>query len=123
MNITLRPGKGEDAQVCGIICYKAFKAIADQHNFPPDFPIPDIPIGLMSFLLSDNNIYSVVAERDGRIIGSNFLWENGIIAGVGPITVDPDLQNASVGRLLMENVMQRSEERRFAGIRLVQQPT
>jgi hypothetical protein len=74
----------------------------------------------MSFLLSHHNVYSVVAERDGVIIGSNFLSETDIISGVGPITVDPDLQNASVGRLLMEDVMQRSEERGFAGIRLVQ---
>ncbi|MEJ7681307.1 MAG: GNAT family N-acetyltransferase [Segetibacter sp.] len=70
--------------------------------------------------MSENNIYSVVAETDGRIIGSNFLWENGIIAGVGPITIDPDLQNASVGKQLMENVIQRAKEHQFAGVRLVQ---
>lgn len=120
MNVTFRAGKVEDAKTCGIICYKAFKAIADQHNFPPDFPVPEITIGLMSFLLSGNNIYSVIAETDGRIIGSNFLSENGVIAGVGPITIDPDLQNATIGKQLMENVMQRAEERRFAGVRLVQ---
>ncbi len=37
MNVTFRAGKGEDTEACGIICYQAFKAIADQHNFPPDF--------------------------------------------------------------------------------------
>ncbi len=120
MNVTFRAGKGDDAEACGIICYKAFKAIADQHNFPPDFPVPEITIGLMSFLLSGNNIYSVIAETDGRIIGSNFLSENGVIAGVGPITIDPDLQNATIGKQLMENVIQRAAERRFAGVRLVQ---
>ncbi len=120
MKVTLRPGKREDAQVCGIICYNAFKAIADQHNFPPDFPVPEITIGIMSFLLSDNNVYSVVAENDRGIVGSNFLTEHGLIAGVGPITIDPELQNATVGKQLMENVMQRAEERQFAGVRLVQ---
>jgi hypothetical protein len=72
-----------------VVCFNAFKAIADQHNFPPDFPVPEITIGIMSFLLSDSNTYSVVAEIDGRIIGSNFLSEKGVIAGVGPITIDP----------------------------------
>jgi predicted N-acetyltransferase YhbS len=120
MNITLRTGRAEDAEACGIICYEAFKAIADEHNFPRDFPVPEATIGLMSYLLSDNNFYSVVAQTDERIIGSNFLWEGDTIAGVGPITVDPTLQNARVGKQLMENVMQRAEERRFAGIRLVQ---
>jgi hypothetical protein len=74
----------------------------------------------MSYLLSDNNFYSVVAQTDERIIGSNFLWEGDPIAGIGPITVDPNLQNARVGKQLMENVMQRAEEHRFAGVRLVQ---
>jgi hypothetical protein len=74
----------------------------------------------MSFLLSDNNVYSVVAENDRGIVGSNFLTEHGLIAGVGPITIDPELQNATVGKQLMENVMQRAEERQFAGVRLVQ---
>jgi predicted N-acetyltransferase YhbS len=120
MNVTLRPGKAEDAQACGQICYHAFKAIADQHNFPPDFPVPEITIGLLSYLLSQDTVYSVVAQSDGRIIGSNFLSEKGSIAGVGPVTVDPELQNSSVGRQLMENVIQRAEERQFAGVRLVQ---
>jgi GNAT superfamily N-acetyltransferase len=120
MNVTLRSGRAEDAQRCGLICYKAFKAIADEHNFPPDFPASEATIGLMSYLLSDTNFYSVVAQTDERIIGSNFLWEGDTIAGVGPITVDPGLQNISVGKQLMENVIERAEEREFAGVRLVQ---
>lgn len=120
MKATLRPGNKEDAQSCGLVCFNAFKAIADQHNFPPDLPDPEITIGMMSFLLSDSNIYSVVAEIDGRIVGSNFLSEKGVIAGVGPITIDPKVQNASVGKQLMESILQRADERKFAGVRLVQ---
>ncbi len=120
MNILLRRGGLEDAETCGTICYQAFKAIADQHNFPPDFPNAEVPIGFMSYLLSDSNIYSVVAEADGKIAGSNFMHEAGSIAGIGPITVSPDLQDSSIGRKLMENVLQRAEERQSAGVRLVQ---
>jgi hypothetical protein len=61
-----------------------------------------------------------VAERDGRIVGSNFLDERDPISGVGPITVDPQVQNAGIGRELMRAVMRRSEAQGFAGIRLVQ---
>jgi hypothetical protein len=39
MNVMLRPGNPEDAKICGAICYEAFKTIAEQHNFPPDFPL------------------------------------------------------------------------------------
>jgi hypothetical protein len=37
-DLTLRAGIAEDAEDCGSICYGAFKAIADQHNFPPTSP-------------------------------------------------------------------------------------
>jgi hypothetical protein len=74
----------------------------------------------MASLLSHDDVYSVVAEVDGRVVGSNFLWENGSIAGVGPITIDPDAQNVAVGRRLMKDVLRRAEERNIAGVRLVQ---
>src|SRR5919112_3937879 len=119
--LTLRAGRAEDAETCGSICYEAFKAIADQHNFPPDFPSSEVAGGLITSLLSrSGEIYSVVAEADGRVVGSNFLWENGTIAGVGPITIDPTAQNVAVGRRLMEDVLRRAEERNIAGVRLVQ---
>jgi predicted N-acetyltransferase YhbS len=120
MKASLRPANKDDAHTCGLVCFNAFKAIADQHNFPPDFPVPEITIGMISFLLSDTNTYSVVAEVDGRIVGSNFLSEKGVIAGVGPITIDPEVQNASLGKQLMETVLQRADERQFAGVRLIQ---
>jgi GNAT superfamily N-acetyltransferase len=103
-----------------LICYEAFKAIAEQHRFPPDFPSADVAIGLMSSLLERPDIHSVVAEIDGSLVGSNFLWENATIAGVGPITVDPKVQNGQVGKHLMNHVLERARGLRFAGTRLVQ---
>ena len=120
MNIILRPGQPADANACGIICYEAFKSIAGQHGFPPDFPNPETAIGMMNYILSNSTAWSLIAEKDGQIVGSNFLWEDTSIAGVGPITIDPKTQNASVGRKLMEGVLQRVEEQGLAGVRLVQ---
>jgi GNAT superfamily N-acetyltransferase len=118
--LMVRAGRSEDAETCGLICYEAFKAIADEHNFPPDFPSPEVSGGLLTSLLSRGDLYRVVAEVDGQVVGSNFLWENGTIAGVGPITIDPAAQNVAVGRRLMEDVLQRARERGIAGVRLVQ---
>jgi predicted N-acetyltransferase YhbS len=120
MNLTLRPARPADADICARICFEAFKQIAEQHNFPPDFPNTDIAAGLMASLIANPVIYGVVAEFDGRVVGSNFLWENCVIAGVGPITVDPADQNSAVGRMLMSDVLARAAEQRFAGVRLVQ---
>jgi predicted N-acetyltransferase YhbS len=120
MSITLRQGKPEDAKRCGEICYHAFKIIAEQHNFPPDFPSPELAVAFLSDFLAHPKIYGVVAELDGRIVGSNFVDERSVIAGIGPITVDPTVQNRSVGRGLMQNVLARVAQLRFPGVRLVQ---
>jgi GNAT superfamily N-acetyltransferase len=117
---TLRRAKPEDATACGRICYDAFSAINNAHGFPPDFPSADIASGLLRMLLEHPGFHGVVAERDGRIIGSNFLDERCTIAGVGPITVDPNVQNQGVGRRLMQAVLDRAAERHAPGVRLCQ---
>ncbi|MBP5975073.1 GNAT family N-acetyltransferase [Brasilonema sp. CT11] len=117
----LRAGRPEDALACGTIVYQGFRVIAEQHGFVPDFPSAELAAAMLTEILADPAVYSVVAEgEDGRVIGSNFLWEGDTIAGIGPITVDPGAQNRSLGRRLMEHVLQRAHEKRFAGVRLVQ---
>jgi GNAT superfamily N-acetyltransferase len=120
MDITIREGTPTDAEICGRICYDAFKTISEAHAFPPDFPAPEVPIGLLTWMLAHPNFYGVVAEIDGRVVGSNFLDERNTIAGVGPITVDPAVQNRAVGRRLMDAVHERAASRNFAGVRLIQ---
>jgi predicted N-acetyltransferase YhbS len=119
--LRLRPGTPADVEACASICHAAFAAIADRHAFPPDFPSPESAAQLIASLLSREDIYSVVAETaDGRVVGSNFLWETASVVGVGPITVDPAAQDGAVGRRLMEDVLRRARARGFAGVRLVQ---
>jgi predicted N-acetyltransferase YhbS len=118
--LKLRPGKPEDAAALGTICYEAFKAISNAHNFPEDFPNVETATGLIEMLLALPHAYSVVAEVDGKVVGSNFLWEGDVVAGVGPITVDPEAQNSSVGKQLMLDVIRRADERKAISTRLVQ---
>src|SRR5438132_468399 len=119
MSIVLRPGRPPDAASCGLICFEAFKAINDEHKFPWDFPSAEVAIGVLTMLLSNPGFYSVVAEQDGKIVGSNFLDERGPIAGIGPITVDPSSQNQTIGRRLMGAVLDRASARHAAGVRLL----
>src|SRR5215472_12907163 len=120
MNIKLRSGTPEDAEVCGTICYNAFKKISEAHGFVPDFPAPQAAIDVLTRMLANPKFYSVVAEIDGRIVGSNFLDERNTIAGVGPITVDPAVQDRAIGRRLMDAVHERATAGNFAGVRLIQ---
>jgi GNAT superfamily N-acetyltransferase len=109
-----------DAAAIGDVCFRAFQAVAKAHNFTPDFPSPEIAAGFLAALINHEGFFNLVAEIDGKIVGSNFLDERNPIAGIGPITIDPALQNDGAGRALMEAVMQRSQQRGFAGLRLVQ---
>ena len=70
-------------------------------------------------MFSSPGFYCVVAEIEGRIVGSNCLYERSTVGGVGPITVDPSAQHVGVGRKLMQAVMDRANGRN-AGLRLVQ---
>lgn len=120
MHVTLRPGRPEDAPACGVICFTAFSTIAREHNFPPDIPSAELATGLISVLLARPDVFSVIAEAGGKIVGSNFMWEADAIAGIGPLTIDPHHQNGGVGRRLMDAALARAVEGNFAGVRLVQ---
>ena len=121
MAIVIRRGEVEDAAQCAAIFYEAFKTIAEQHNFPTEVTPPDSEmVSRWSERFSNPTNYVAVAELDGRIVGSNILDERDSIAGVGPITVDPSIQDNRVGRRLMEAVLLRSVEKQHPGVRLVQ---
>jgi hypothetical protein len=47
MNVKLRSGTLEDAEVCGTICYNAFKKISEAHGFAPDFPAPEVAVDVL----------------------------------------------------------------------------
>lgn len=120
MEIRLRDGVPADAVRCGTICYEAFRLIAEAHGFPPDFQSGEAALKTLTRLLDNPGFYGVVAEVDGQIAGSNFLDERGSVAGLGPISVDPAEQNSGVGRLLMQHMLDRAEEKGLDGVRLFQ---
>ena len=110
----------KSVDVCGRICYEAFAKINGDHNFPLDFPNAEIPTFIIRRMFSSPHFYSVVAEYQGRIVGSNCMDERSVIYGIGPITIDPTVQNVGIGRKLMAAVMDRAQKRRASGVRLVQ---
>ena len=118
--VLIRPATPADAAICGQISFDAFTSINARHGFPCDFPSVEVATAVQSMLFSHPSFYCIVAEVGGRIIGSNCLDERSTVFGVGPITIDPTVQNSGVGRRLMEAVMERASVRGAAGVRLVQ---
>jgi GNAT superfamily N-acetyltransferase len=117
---TVRTATPADADAAGMICYRAFKAIAEQHKFQPDFPDPEAAIGLIRHMVARPDIHGVVVEAAGRVVGSNFLWKDDAVAGVGPITVEPAAQNSGTGRKLMEAVLDHARATGMTSVRLLQ---
>jgi GNAT superfamily N-acetyltransferase len=119
MDVTFRPATLDDASNAGRVCYEAFRSIAERHGFPPDFPSPDAATAVLRMLIRTPGVYGVIAERSGRILGSNFIDERSPIRGIGPISVDPAIQDRGLGRRLMRVVLDRAGED-AAGVRLIQ---
>ena len=120
MNLTIREAAPGDALECGRICYEAFKAIALEHNFPPDFASIEAAAGLIASMIGRPGIYGVVAELEGKIAGSNFQDERDPVAGIGPISIDPRAQNHGIGGRLMRAVIEHASSKGAPAIRLVQ---
>ena len=114
--VRIRPVTSSDRESCGRILYEALQSSADAHSFRPDFPNRDVALLMMDFLLQRR--WGVAAEIDGQVVGSVFVEPGDCIAGIGPITVDPDLQQSGVGRRLMQAAIEYGHK--WEGIRLVQ---
>jgi GNAT superfamily N-acetyltransferase len=120
MPITIRRAEAADAAKCGAILYSAFLKVADEHNFPPDFPSVEVATDVVSMLLAHPGFYGIVAQDDDRIVGSNFADLRSSIAGIGPISIDPQVQDQGIGRKLMEAAIDHLASTNVCGIRLVQ---
>ena len=120
MALALRPITAADIPVAGRILHDAFRAIAGEHNYPPDFPSPEIAVGALTALFENPGFYGIAAELDGQVVGSNFIDERAPVIGLGPITVDPAMQNRGVGKALMTHMLDRAQRNEAPGVRLVQ---
>ena len=121
--ITIRTAQPSDAEQCGKVAYEAHQAVSAAHNFPAEVPSVDLAIGMMNGKLNDPHAHGLVAERDGRVVGSVFLtgFPPTPIAAIGPLTVQP-AEQGKVGGQLMEAALERAHDLKFESIRLVQSP-
>src|SRR5205809_152286 len=108
MNETIRPAVSADAEPCARILYEAFKAVADEHNFPPDFASVEDALNTTRPLIAHPLVFSLVAEVDDQVAGSIFLYERDPVRGYGPMAVDPRFQGRGIGLRLVEAIHERA---------------
>lgn len=90
------------------------------HDDEVDAAQLNMPFALVSGLIAHPGFFSVVAECDGRIVGSSYLDEHSMIVGVSHVTVAPDMEDRHIGEALVTALLQRSAQRRVPGVRLLQ---
>jgi GNAT superfamily N-acetyltransferase len=125
MNLIIRPVEQNDVECCGKIGYEAHKTISLAHGYPSEQPSEEFGIGIIRSLLGNPNSWGVLAERQGKILGSIFIHEfpPSPVAVIGPLTVHPTAEGGSVGRKLMDAALVQAHRQNHDQIRLVQSPS
>jgi GNAT superfamily N-acetyltransferase len=118
--VVVREATAADADPCARIFYDAFESIAARHNLPVEPGSPGFTRLKVGEMLTHDGFTGLVAERSGLMLGSAFIDHRAVIAGIGPVTVDPAAQDSGIGRALMQAALRCAAERGTVGTRLVQ---
>lgn len=124
MSLTIRSIEQNDINDCGRIGYEAHKFISSIHGYPSEQPSEEYGIALIRSLLNNPYSWGVLAERQGKILGSIFLhrFPPSPVAVIGPLTVHPSSEGG-VGRVLMKAALTQAHKQGQDQVRLVQSPS
>lgn len=124
MSLIIRPVEEEDAESCGKIGYEAHRTISSAHGYTSEQPSEEFGIGIIRSLLGNRSSWGVLAERQGKILGSIFLhtFPPSPVAAIGPLTVRPSAEGG-IGRVLMDAALAQARKQNHDQIRLVQSPS
>jgi predicted N-acetyltransferase YhbS len=124
MTLIVRPIEQNDAESCGQIGYEAHKTISSAHGYPSEQSSEEFGIDLIRRLLGNPNSWGVLAERQGKTLGSIFLhkFPPSPVAVIGQLTVHPSAEGG-VGKMLMQVALSQAREENHDHIRLVQSPS
>jgi GNAT superfamily N-acetyltransferase len=125
MSLVIRPIERVDAEICGKTGYEAHKAISSAHGYPSEQPSEEFATGLIRRLLDNPNSWGVLADRQGKTLGSIFLhkFPPTPVAVIGPLTVHPSAEGSGVGRMLMGAALSQARKHNHDRVRLVQSPS
>lgn len=121
MEAVIRSVRKSDTHVLAQICFDAFGALQDRHRIARDFEAVEVAQMFLGMFIEREDVAGFVAVEGGEILGSNFIMFADPVAGVGPITVRPDVQSRGIGRLLMQAVIDEARRRDWARVRLMQE--
>ncbi len=103
---TIRPAREDDLTETQLIVNLAF---AKQFNLPSVAAFGDRMTVAPRWHADRESV--LVAELDGRLVGSNVVTTWGSFGWFGPLTVHPDFWNGGIARALLDVTMERFVER------------
>ncbi len=107
MEIKIRPAVSSDSAACGKLIAEALAATEKSQGNSSGFGESEAS-NLVARLLDHPEMYGLVAEAESHIAGTVFLDERAVVRGVGWLSVEPQLQRHGIGRLMMNEVIDRS---------------
>jgi GNAT superfamily N-acetyltransferase len=120
MALTMSTVLPEQSAAVGDIVYEAFKEVGERHGFEPAFETPEMAQLIVRLLAQTEGYESYLLLEDGRPVACNFGDERDAVIGVGPVSVSVAHQGRGYGRRVMEALLERAKEGRFASVRLLQ---
>jgi len=125
MDLELRASVAEDENDLAPIMHRAFSEFNISVGIPPDADFDNVEIAknFLHGLLQSSNSYGITAfdKASGLPIGAAFLNFTGeSVQAVGPVFIDPDVNNKGAGKALMNALIERAKATNATSIRLVQ---
>jgi len=118
--VSIRRLRREDVATASELCERAFAHFNATAGLAPEFPPGCEALGIFANALEDDFQGFVAVDARDKIVGSNAVYMKDGVAGIGPISVDPDSQHQGVGKMLMNAVMSAAAERGVSSVRLLQ---
>jgi uncharacterized protein YjbI with pentapeptide repeats len=118
--VSIQHAQPEHAAALGAICYEAFRDIALEHGFEPDFPSASVAEQFLRTLMHRPDVAGAVAIAAGEPVGSGFLSMSSRVGGIGPVTVGSSAQGMGAGRAIMDGLLAIAREHGVESVRLTQ---
>lgn len=121
MSIEIVPVRADHVPALAKICFEAFGRLQDRHGVERDFDSVQTAEMVVGLFAGRPDFAGFAAVQRNKLVGSNFISFSDPVAGVGPITVDPEVQAGGIGRALMVAVLDEARRRGVSMVRLQQE--
>lgn len=109
---TIRDMTKDDVEGVGVVLFDAFTAASERYRYAPRFRTREEALALAWAMFRYPAMDVLVAEAEGRVVGSCGLNLRGSNGGIGPVSIDPGFHGKGTGRELLAAATDRGSSLR-----------